>query len=79
MSLPKWKELAKSKTELGKKINYAHDLIKQHKIGQQTSQESFSKVFKPVTSKLDELIDNNLISRMPQRKKTTTEEKRSWY
>ena len=69
MSLPKWKELAKSKTELGNKINYAHDLITQHKIGQQTSQESFAKVFKPITSKLDDVIDSNLNSRMPPKKK----------
>ena len=69
MSLLKWKELAKSKTELGNKINYAHDLIKRHKIGQETSQESFEKVFKPATSKLDDLIDSNLDSRIPQRRK----------
>ena len=42
MSLLKWKELAKRKTELGNKINYVHDLITQHKIGQETSQESFA-------------------------------------
>ena len=53
MNLLKWKELARRKTESGNKINHVHDLITQHKIGQQTSQESFSKVFKPVTSKLD--------------------------
>ena len=68
MSLLKWKELAKRKTELGNKINYAHNAITQHKIGQQTSQESFSKVFKPVTSKLDELIDSNLNLTIPQRR-----------
>ena len=69
MNLPKWKELARRKTESGNKINHVHDLITQHKIGQQTSQESFSKVFKPVTSKLDELIDSNLNLRMPQMRK----------
>ena len=67
MSLLKWKELAKSKTKLGNKINYVHDLITQHKIGQQTSKESFAKVFKPVTDKLDDVIESNL--RMPQRRK----------
>ena len=50
MSLLRWKELAKSKSELGNKINYVHNAITQHKIGEQTSQESFAKVFKPVTS-----------------------------
>ena len=70
MSLLKWKELARSKTELGNKINYAHDLIKRHKIGQETSQESFEKVFKPVTSKLDDVVVSNLTSRIPpQRRK----------
>ena len=34
MSLLKWKELAKSKTELGNKINYVHNAITQHKIGE---------------------------------------------
>ena len=70
MSLLRWKELAKSKSELGNKINYVNNAIKQHKIGEKTSQESFSKVFKPVTSKLDDVIDSNLNLRMlPQRRK----------
>ena len=60
MSLLKWKEFAKSKTELGNKINYVHDLIKRHNIGQETSQESFKKVFKPVTTKLDDVVQSNL-------------------
>ena len=75
MSLLKWKEFAKSKTELGKKINYAHDLIKRHKIGQETSQESFAKVFKPVTTKLDNVIKSNLKSRMPQMRKKNNQER----
>ena len=69
MSLLKWKELAKSKSELGNKINYVHNLIKKHKIGQQTSQESFEKVFKPVTSKLDEVIESDSNLRMPQKRR----------
>ena len=64
MSLLRWKELAKSKSELGNKINYVHNSIKQHKIDDQTSKESFAKVFQPVTSKLDDVIDSDL--RMPQ-------------
>ena len=67
MILLRWKELAKSKSELGNKINYVHNAITQHKIGEQTSQESFTKVFKPVTSKLDDVIDSNLNLGMPQR------------
>ena len=69
MSLLKWKELAKSKTELGNKINHVHNAITQHKIGQETSQESLAKVFKQVTSKLDDVIESNLNLRMPQRRK----------
>ena len=69
MSLLRWKELAKSKSKLGDKINYVHDAITKHNIGQQTSQESLAKVFKPVTSKLDDVIDSNLDLRMLQRKK----------
>ena len=76
MSLLKWKELAKSKSEIGNKINYVHDTITNHDISQQTSQQGFSKVFKPITSKLDDVIDSNQVLRMP-RKKTTTEERRS--
>ena len=69
MSLLKWKELAKSKTKLGNKINYVHNLITQHKIGEDTSQESFAKVFKPVTSKLDDVVVSNLISKMPKKRR----------
>ena len=60
MSLLKWKELAKSKTKLGNKINYVHNAIKQRKIGEETSESSFEKVFKPVTSKLNNAIISNL-------------------
>ena len=69
MSLLRWKELAKSKSELGNKINYVHNAITQNKIGELTSQESFTKVFKPVTSKLDDVIDSNLNLGMPQKRK----------
>ena len=67
MSLLKWKELAKSKSELGNKINYLHDTITNHDISQKTSQQGFSKVFKPITSKLDDVIDSNKVLRMPRK------------
>ena len=67
MSLLKWKELAKSKTKLGNKINYVHDLITQHKIGTEMSKDSFEKIFEPVTNKLDDVIKSNLIT--PQKRK----------
>ena len=69
MSLLKWKELAKSNSELGDKINYVHNAITKHNIGQQTSQQGFSKVFKPITSKLDDVIDSNQVSRLPRKKR----------
>ena len=69
MSLFKWKELAKRKTELGNKINSVHNAITQHKIGEEMSKGSFEKVFKPVTSKLDDVIVSNLKSGMPRRGK----------
>ena len=60
------KEVAKRKSELGDKINKVHDTITKHKLGEKTSQESLAKVFKPVTTKLDDVIVSNL--KMPNRK-----------
>ena len=60
MSLLKWQEMAKSKSALGKKINFVHNAITQKKLGDETSQIGFEKMFKPVTSKLDESIALNL-------------------
>ena len=68
MSLLKWQELARSKSKLGDKINYTRDLITQHNIGQQTDQETFGRLFKPVTTKLDDVIDSNLNRMLPRRK-----------
>ena len=60
MSLLKWKKLAKQKTELGNKINFVHDTILKNQLGEKTSQESFQKAFKPITTKLDEVALRNL-------------------
>ena len=60
MSLLEWKKLAKQKTELGNKINFVHDTILKNQLGEKISQESFQKVFKPITEKLDEVILRNL-------------------
>ena len=60
MSLIKWKELAKSKSELGDKINTVRNAIIQHDLGKKTSQASYSKVFQPITTKLDDVITSNL-------------------
>ena len=54
---------------MGDKINYVRNEITRHKIGQETSRGSFEKVFKPVTTKLDDVITSNLNLRMPQRGK----------
>ena len=51
MSLLRRQELAKSKTDLGKKINFVHDAIMKHDLDQQTSQKSLTKVFKLVATK----------------------------
>ena len=60
MSLLKWKKLAKQKTELGNKINFVHDTILKKQLGEKTSQESFQKAFKPITTKLDDVALRNL-------------------
>ena len=60
MSLLKWKKLAKQKTELGNKINFAHDTILKNQLGEKISQESFQKASKPITTKLDDVAFRNL-------------------
>ena len=58
--LLKWKKLAKQNTELGNKINFVHDTILKNQLGEKTSQESLQKVFKPITTKLDDVAFRNL-------------------
>ena len=60
MSLLEWKKLAKQKTELGNKINFVHNTILKNQLGEKISQESFQKVFKPITTKLDDVAFRNL-------------------
>ena len=68
MSLLKWKKLAKQKTELGNKINFVHDTILKKQLGEKTSQKSFQKVFKPITTKLDDVVLRNFnIPRLKKR------------
>ena len=74
MSLLKWKELAKKKSELGNKIDYVHNTILQSDIDKQTSHESFKKMFKPVTTKLDDVVASNL-KIPPMRRKTKKKER----
>ena len=57
MSLLKWKKLAKQKTKLGNKINFVHDTILKNQLGEKISQESLQKVFKPITTKLDDVMN----------------------
>ena len=69
MSLLKWQELANRKKELGDKINFVHDTILKNQLGEKTTQESFQKVFKPVTTKLDDVALSNLKLPKLQRKR----------
>ena len=70
MSLLEWKKLAKQKTELGNKINFVHNTILKNQLGEKTSQESLQKVFKPITTKLDDVAFRNLnIPRLKKRGK----------
>ena len=64
MSLLKWQEMAKSKSALGKKINFVHNAITQKKLGEETSQIGFEKMFKPITSKLDESMGPSAASNL---------------
>ena len=69
MSLLKWKKLAKQKTELGNKINFVHDTILKNQLGEKTSQESFQEAFKPITTKLDDVVFRNFnITKKPGEK-----------
>ena len=63
----KWKKLAKSKTNLGDKINTVYNRVLKNKLGEQTSQTSLEKAFKPITNKLDDVILSNL--KFPPRKR----------
>ena len=71
MSLLKWKERAKSKSELGKKINYVHDMITKTDISKQTTKQSLARALEPVSSKLDDIIDSGTLpqGKQPPRKK----------
>ena len=70
MSLLEWKKLAKQKTELGNKINFVHNTILKNQLGEKRSQESLQKVFKPITTKLDDVAFRNLnIPRLKKRGK----------
>ena len=60
MSLLKWKEMARSKSALGKKINFVHNAITQKKLGDETSQIGFEKMFRPITTKLDDVVASNV-------------------
>lgn len=75
MSLLKWQELAKSKTNVGNKINFVRETIKDRKLGETMNQESYQKLFRPVTGKLDEVakpitdkLDDVKIFRFPKNK-----------
>ena len=60
--------MAKSKSALGKKINFVHNAITQKRLGEETSQIGFEKMFKPVTSKLDDVMGPSAASNLPRPK-----------
>ena len=60
MSLLKWKEIAKRKTNFGNKINFVHDAIVKNKLGEQMDPTSYQNMFKPISSKLDDVVLSNM-------------------
>jgi len=80
MSLLKWKELAKRKTELGDKINFVHDAIFKNQSGEKTSLESFQKVFKPITTKIEDVALSNLkLPKLQTKRGKKNGSSRLWY
>ena len=77
MSLLKWQEMAKSKSALGKKINFVHNAITQKRLGEETSQIGFEKMFKPVTSKLDDVMGPSAASNLPRPQKQPARRKKA--
>ena len=53
MSLLKWEDLAKRKSQLGNKINLVRETIKNKKIDDEPDQTGYEKFFKPVTKLLE--------------------------
>lgn len=69
MSLLKWQERAKRKSELGNMINFVHNTIWKNHLGEKTSQELLTKVFKSITTKLDDVALRNLkIPQIPKKR-----------
>ena len=70
MSLLKWKQLAESRSELGKKINTVRETIKQKTISDQMGEVEAEKLFKPITSELKELTAPKApLRRLPKKKR----------
>jgi len=70
MSLLKWKQLAESRSELGKKINIVRETIKQKTIFDQMGEVEAVKLFKPITSELREIAAPKMpLRRLPKKKR----------
>ena len=70
MSLLKWKQLAESRSELGKKINTVREIMKQRTISDQMGEVEAEKLFKPITSELREIAAPKMPLRgLPKKKK----------
>ena len=66
MSLLKWQRLAKRKSDLGQNINVVHDSFLKHDLGKKIIiQEALSKVFKPVTDKLNVVTLPRRVAQVP--------------
>ena len=77
MSLLKWQEMAKSKSALGKKINFVHNAITQKRLGEETSQIGLEKMFKPITAKLDDVMGPSAASNLPRPQKQPARRKKA--
>ena len=70
MSLLKWKEMAEKRSELGKKINTVRETIKQKTISDQMGEVEAEKLFKPITSELNDLtLPKMPVRRLPKKKR----------
>ena len=65
MSLIRWRELAKQKSSLGNKINFVYDTLTKEKLGEETSQLAYEKIFRPITSKMDVTKPTSILKKKP--------------
>ena len=74
MSLIRWRELAKQKSKLGNKINFVYDTLTKAKLGEETSQLAYEKIFRPITSKMDVSTSSTKPTSIVKKKPPSTKE-----